>query len=99
MRKLFPVHRYSVDIFHILVFQEYWDLTESRMLGGMRLLHFLLVLMNGLNKAGSSVILYCRFSLSLKDPFFQISFNKNVETGVICKEVSRRLDALTKTII
>ena len=27
---LSPVHRYSVDIFHILVLQEYWVLTESR---------------------------------------------------------------------
>ena len=25
-----PVQRYSVDIFHILVLQEYWVLTESR---------------------------------------------------------------------
>ena len=65
----------------------------------MRLLHFLLVQMNRLNKAESSVILYCRFSLSLKDPFFQISFNKNVETGVIVKEVSRRLDAITISFI
>ena len=24
-----PVHRYSVDIFHVLVLEEYWDLKES----------------------------------------------------------------------
>ena len=40
--KLLPVHRYSVDIFHILVLQEYWVLMESRILlkpvlGGMRI--------------------------------------------------------------
>ena len=28
--KLLPVHRYRVDIFHILVLQEYWLLTESK---------------------------------------------------------------------
>ena len=28
--KLLPIHRYRVDIFHILVLQEYWVLTESR---------------------------------------------------------------------
>ena len=28
--KLLPVHRYSIDIFHILVLQEYWALTKSR---------------------------------------------------------------------
>ena len=28
--KLLPVHRYSVDVFHILVLKEYWVLTESR---------------------------------------------------------------------
>ena len=31
-----------------------------------------LVLMNRLNKTESAVFLYCRFSLFLKDPFFQI---------------------------
>ena len=29
--KLLPEHRYSVNIFHILVLQEYWFLMESRM--------------------------------------------------------------------
>ena len=28
--KLLPAHRYSVDIFHAMVLQECWDLTESR---------------------------------------------------------------------
>ena len=28
--KLFPVHQYSVDIFHILVLREYCALMESR---------------------------------------------------------------------
>ena len=28
--KLLPVHQYGVDIFHILVLQEYWVLLESR---------------------------------------------------------------------
>ena len=40
--QLLPVHRYSVDFFHILVLQKYWVLTESRIpikpvLGGMRI--------------------------------------------------------------
>ena len=33
-----------------------------------------LVLMNRLNKTESDVFLYCRFSLFLKDPFFQIIY-------------------------
>ena len=28
--KFLPLHRYSVDMFHILVFQGYWVLMESR---------------------------------------------------------------------
>ena len=36
------------------------------------LLHFPLVLVNRLNKTESAVFLYCRFSLFLKDPVFQI---------------------------
>ena len=40
------------------------------------MLHFPLVRMNGLNKTETAVSLYCRFSLFLKDPFFQISFRK-----------------------
>ena len=40
--------------------------------GGGKSLHFPLVLMNRLNKTKSAVFLYCRFSLFLKDPFFQI---------------------------
>ena len=40
--KLLPVHRYSVDIFHILVLQEYWALSKreiplKRVLGGVRI--------------------------------------------------------------
>ena len=40
--KLLPVHQYNVDIFHILVLQEYWVLTEIRILlkpvlGGVRI--------------------------------------------------------------
>ena len=40
--KLLLVPRYSVDIFHILVLQEYWVVTENRiplklMLGGMKI--------------------------------------------------------------
>ena len=40
--KTLPVHRYSVVSFHILVLQEYWVLTESRIqlkpvLGGVRI--------------------------------------------------------------
>ena len=38
------------------------------------LLHFPFVLMKRLNKTESAVSLYCRFSLFLKDPFFQIIF-------------------------
>ena len=41
-------------------------------LEGVRFLHFPLVLMNRLNKTESAVFLYSRFSLFLKDPFFQI---------------------------
>ena len=36
------------------------------------ILHFPLVLMNRLNETESAVFLYFRFSLLLKDPFFQI---------------------------
>ena len=50
------MHRYSVDIFHILVLWEYWVLTESRilfqpMLGAWELSHFPLVVMKRLNKS------------------------------------------------
>ena len=78
MVKLLPVHRYSVDIFHILVLQEYWVLTENRVLGEVggvlakELLHLTLVLINRLNKTESTVFVYYRFSLFLKDSFFQI---------------------------
>ena len=63
--------------FHILVLPEYWVLTKSRItlkpvLGDVGILHFPLVLMNRLNKTQSAVFLYCRFSVFLKDPFFQI---------------------------
>ena len=63
--------------FHILVLQEYWGLTESRISlkpvqGGVRIVALLLVLLNRLNKTESAVLLNCRFSLFLKDPFFQI---------------------------
>ena len=69
------MHRYTLDIFHILVLQEYWILTEIRillkpLLGAWELLHFPLVLMNRLKKAESAVFLYCRFSLFLKHPLF-----------------------------
>ena len=40
--KLLPVHRYSVDIFHVLILQEYWVLMESKitlkpLLGSVRI--------------------------------------------------------------
>ena len=40
--KLLPVHRYGVDIFHILFLKEYWVLAENRIplkpvLGGVRI--------------------------------------------------------------
>ena len=49
------MHGYSVDIFHIPDLQEYCFFMESRILlklvlGALELLHFLLVLMNRLNK-------------------------------------------------
>ena len=57
-----------------MVPQEYWDLAESiiplkRVLGGVRIVE--------INKTESSVFLYYRFSLFLKDPFF-ISFSQRV---------------------
>ena len=66
--KHLPVHRYSVNIFHILVLQEYWVLTETRIplktvLVAWDLLHFPLILMNRLNKTASPVFLYSRFSI------------------------------------
>ena len=75
MVKLLHVHRYSVDIFHILVLQEYWVLTESRVplkpvLGDVRIVALSIRSQNRLNKTKSAVFLYCRFSLFLKDPFF-----------------------------
>ena len=36
------------------------------------MLHFPLVFINRLNKTESAVFLYCRSSLFLKDPFFQV---------------------------
>ena len=59
--------------FHILVLQENWVLMESRIplkpvLGGVR------ILMNRRNKTESAVFLHCRFSLFLKDLFFQIIY-------------------------
>ena len=46
--------------YHILVLQEFWVLTESRIplklvLGALELLHFPVVLMNRLNKTESAV--------------------------------------------
>ena len=41
-----------------------------------------LVLMNRLNKTESTVFLYCRFSLFLKDPFFQIIKSKIILTQI-----------------
>ena len=43
--KILRMHRYSVDIFHILVLGEYWVLKESRMplkrvLRGVRIVAF-----------------------------------------------------------
>ena len=60
--KRLPVHRNSVDIFHILILQEYLVLMESRIplkpvLGACELLHFPLVLINRLNKTESAVFL------------------------------------------
>ena len=69
--------------FHTLVLQEFWVLTEGRIplkpvLGGgggaLELLHFPLGLMNSINKTKSVVFLYCRSSLFLKDPFFQVIY-------------------------
>ena len=40
------------------------------------MLHFPLVLMNRLNKTETAVFLYCRFSLFMKDQFFQIIYIK-----------------------
>ena len=53
---------------------EYWVLMESRVPLGPVLERencCILVLMNRLNKTESAVFLLCRFSLFLKDPFFQ----------------------------
>ena len=44
-------------------------------LGEWELLHFVLVLINILNKTESAVFVYCTFSLLLEDPFFQIIYN------------------------
>ena len=49
--KLLPVNWYNVDIYHILVLQEYWVLTDSRIplnpvLGAWELLHFPLFLIS-----------------------------------------------------
>ena len=40
-------------------------------------MHFPLVPMNRLNQTKSAVFLYCRFSLFLKDLYFQIIYCKN----------------------
>ena len=44
------------------------------------MLHFLLILINRLNTTESVVFFHCRFSLFLKDPFFQII----VTVSVLC---------------
>ena len=41
-------------------------------LRGVRVVAFLLVFMNRLNKTKSAVFLYCSFSLFLKDPFSRL---------------------------
>ena len=63
--------------FHILVLQEYWVLTESRIplkavLRGMRIVALSISSHNRLNKTESAIFFYCRFILYLKDLFFQI---------------------------
>ena len=47
-------------------------------------MHLPLVFMNRFNKTESAVFLYnCRFSLFLKDPFFQIIYlAAHVDTGI-----------------
>ena len=69
--------------FHILVLQEYWVLTESRIplkpvLGGVIIVALPLVHMNRLNKTESDVSLYCKFFLLLKDPFFHIIYSSHL---------------------
>ena len=47
-------------------------------------MHFLLVLMSRLNKTESVIFLYCRFSLFLKDPFFQIILRSQQLSLFLC---------------
>ena len=70
--------------FHILVLQEYWVLTESRIplktvIGDVRIVALSISCSNEqTKKCESAVFLYCRFSLVLKDPFFHIIYKKIV---------------------
>ena len=79
----------------------HWPLYETRsvlkqkaslipfkpVLGGVELLQFSLVFMNGLNKTESDVILYCRFSLFLKDPVFFRTFRGCNSCRCFCMEL------------
>ena len=65
-----------IFFFHILVIQEYWVQRNSRMLfkpvlRGIRIVALSLSSHDQrLNKIDSTVLLYCRSSIFLKDPFF-----------------------------
>ena len=77
--KILIVHRYSVDIFHILVHQEYWVLTESRIPlklvpGDVRIIALSISSYEQTKKTKSAVFLYCRFFLFLNNPFFLCLF-------------------------
>ena len=63
-----------------------------------KLLHFSCVLINRLNTTESAVFLYCRFSLFLKDPFFQIiKYYSQSDFGwLICQIVYKVARPLTE---
>ena len=75
--KLLPVHRYSIDIFSYSgpsgILGSDGRLNAAWCWWAWEFMHFVLVLMNRLNKIECGVILYCRFTVFLNDPFFQYS--------------------------
>ena len=80
MVKLRPVHRYSVDIFHIMVHQEYWVLAD-----------FPLVLTNRLNKTESAVFFYCLQVLSISEGSVFSDYLYCIEGGLDCHRTVSRL--------
>ena len=74
--------------FHVLVLQEYWVLTESRIPLKLVLECVRIVALSSsshvrLYKTESAVFFYCRLSVFLKDPFFQIISTNHLHRTIL----------------